>query len=94
MVETIVNKSIAACKKFKVNTLAVGGGVACNRQLRDQLKEAGLKENIQILLSPLAFCIDNAAMIAILGSNLYKKGYKSKYTLTPKTSKRRAKPHK
>ena len=94
VVETIVNKSIAACKKFKVNTLCVGGGVACNSLLRQKLKEAGLRENIEILLSPTAFCIDNAAMIAVLGANLHKKGYSSNLRLTPKATKkiRRQKP--
>ncbi len=82
VINTIVSKSISACKKYRIHLLSAGGGVACNSFLRERLLEEGEKENIKILLAPTHFCLDNAAMIAALGYHLYKKGARSKYTLS------------
>ncbi len=82
VVDTLLIKSISACKKFGVHILSVGGGVASNSLLRKRLLEAGKKENIKILLANPDLCVDNAAMVAMLGYHLYKKGVCSKYNLT------------
>ncbi|MFH2137931.1 MAG: tRNA (adenosine(37)-N6)-threonylcarbamoyltransferase complex transferase subunit TsaD [Candidatus Omnitrophota bacterium] len=82
VINSLVSKSIAACKKLKVNTLSVGGGVACNNLLRETLWAQAKKENIKVLLAEPQFCVDNAAMIGVLGYHLYKKGKKSNYKLT------------
>jgi len=82
VISSLVNKSIAACKKNNIKVLSVGGGVACNNHLRERLRCEGAKENIRILIAEKEFCMDNAAMIAILGHHLYKKGKRSTNTLT------------
>lgn len=68
-VKALVDKSIRACKKFKLKTLAVAGGVAANSYLRSQLTEAGNAEGITVLFPPMVLCTDNAAMIACEGYN-------------------------
>ncbi len=82
VVKTIVSKSIAACKKFRVKILSVGGGVACNSFLRQMLKEEGAREGILVLLSKNRFCLDNAAMIAAVGYHIYRKNGPSDYYLS------------
>ncbi|MFH1460301.1 MAG: tRNA (adenosine(37)-N6)-threonylcarbamoyltransferase complex transferase subunit TsaD [Candidatus Omnitrophota bacterium] len=82
VVNVLVDKSIQACNKHKTQILSVGGGVACNNELRNKLISRGKENNIKIFLSGKHLCLDNAAMIAALGYHLYKKGVKSKYTLT------------
>lgn len=62
-VEEVVNKSIYACKKHKINTLVIAGGVAANSYLRQELQNKGKEENINIIIPPLSLCGDNAAMI-------------------------------
>ncbi|MDD5745822.1 MAG: tRNA (adenosine(37)-N6)-threonylcarbamoyltransferase complex transferase subunit TsaD [Candidatus Omnitrophica bacterium] len=81
-VNTIVRKSIAACRYYNIKTLCVGGGVTCNSLLRERLIEEGGKQGITVLPAEKRFCIDNAAMIAGLGYHLYKKGRRSDYTLS------------
>ena len=66
-VGALVEKSIKACKKFKVKTLAVAGGVAANSYLRSELKKAGEENKIEVLFPPMVLCTDNAAMIAAEG---------------------------
>ncbi len=82
VVESLTRQSIAACKKFQITTLSVGGGVACNSYLRRRLQEEGKKEKIRIMIASAHLCLDNAAMIAALGTHLYKKGKRANYKLT------------
>lgn len=45
-------------------TLLIGGGVCANSLLRRRALEWGRQTGLRVLLSPLAYCPDNAAMIA------------------------------
>jgi len=47
--------------------IAVAGGVAANRSLRDGLAEAAAAEGFRLVAPPLRLCTDNAAMIAWAG---------------------------
>jgi len=47
--------------------IAVAGGVAANRSLRDGLAEVAAAEGFRMVAPPLALCTDNAAMIAWAG---------------------------
>lgn len=67
VVRVLVLKALAACRKKKVKTLLLGGGVAANSALRQQLTEAGAKEGVHVYFPPIALCLDNAAMIAGYG---------------------------
>lgn len=49
-----------------VRTLLVGGGVSANRRLREELSAFGRAKGIEVLMPPMALCVDNAAMIAAL----------------------------
>ena len=64
VVAALVEKSLKACRRSKVNTLLVGGGVAANSALRRQLQaQAGL-QGIDVFFPPMVLCLDNAAMVA------------------------------
>jgi N6-L-threonylcarbamoyladenine synthase len=64
VVAVLVEKSLKACRKLKVNTLLVGGGVAANSALRRQLQaQAGIR-GVDVFFPPMVLCLDNAAMIA------------------------------
>jgi N6-L-threonylcarbamoyladenine synthase len=67
VIETLVDKCIAACHRMKTRTLVVGGGVAANSSLRARLAEEGMGQGILVYFPPIALCMDNAAMIAGLG---------------------------
>jgi N6-L-threonylcarbamoyladenine synthase len=46
----------------------VAGGVAANRAVRAGLEQAAASRGFRFLAPPLAFCTDNAAMIALAGA--------------------------
>jgi len=60
----LVEKSLQACRKFKVNTLLVGGGVAANSALRASLQAQAGSQGVSVFFPPTVLCLDNAAMIA------------------------------
>ncbi len=67
VVGILVIKSLAACRKLKVRTLLVGGGVAANSALRQHLGIEAAKQDVKVYFPAMALCMDNAAMIAGLG---------------------------
>jgi len=64
VVDVLVEKSLKACKKLKINTLLIGGGVAANSALREHLHEEAKKQGVDVFFPPMSLCLDNAAMIA------------------------------
>lgn len=64
--DVLVKKTIYAAKKFKVKSILLGGGVAANQKLRDELKLKIVNSKLKIeLFIPKKFlCTDNGAMIA------------------------------
>lgn len=64
-VEVLVVKSRMAVRQLGYSRLCVGGGVAANQLLRDELQRMAKKERIELLIAPMALCTDNAAMAAI-----------------------------
>jgi len=64
VVDVLVQRTMEAVRRRQVKRLAIGGGVACNRRLRQRLGEAASETGIELALPPPALCLDNAAMVA------------------------------
>ncbi|MGI9470167.1 MAG: tRNA (adenosine(37)-N6)-threonylcarbamoyltransferase complex transferase subunit TsaD [Rubripirellula sp.] len=64
-VEVLVAKATRAVKQFQCPRLIVGGGVAANRYLREQLANAARENDYQLTIAPMNLCTDNAVMGAI-----------------------------
>ncbi len=64
VVDVLVAKTLRAAEVRGVDRIIVGGGVAANRRLRQRLQEAAEAVGLEVLLPPMAYCTDNAAMVA------------------------------
>ena len=73
VVRVLVKKSLAACARYRVKTLMVGGGVAANSRLRECLLSSAGAQGIKVFFPALPLCMDNAAMIAGLACQQLKK---------------------
>lgn len=52
----------------------VAGGVAANRTVRETLQATAAKNGFAFVAPPMAYCTDNAAMIALAGAERLRKG--------------------
>lgn len=82
IVETLVRKSVLACRALDLPRLVLSGGVAANRGLRARAAEVCARERIGLFVPSLASCTDNAAMIAYAGAQRLATGARDDLTLT------------
>jgi N6-L-threonylcarbamoyladenine synthase len=66
-VETLVAKSRRALEQTGRERLVVAGGVGANEQLRESLRAAMAARGGRVYYPRIAFCTDNAAMVALTG---------------------------
>ena len=76
--EILYKKSKIAFKEFrkinkKGNKFVVAGGVAANKKIRKVLENLCHEENFEPIFPPTNLCGDNAAMIAMVGLEKFKK---------------------
>lgn len=64
VVDVLCAKTLRAAQALGVTTVALAGGVSANRSLRSELRARGEALGMTVFVPPLAFCTDNAAMIA------------------------------
>ena len=81
VVKIIRKKTMRALKEYNCHNLVLAGGVAANSYLRQELKEACLKENINFSYPRISYCTDNAAMIGAAAYYAYQKGVIADLTL-------------
>ncbi len=66
--DVLVKKAMRACKAEHVETLVIAGGVAANQTLRIMLDKVSKAQDVNVFVPDLAYCTDNAAMIAYVGA--------------------------
>ena len=72
IVDTLVNKTIAAALKLNYKTIALGGGVSCNSALQKKFKEKAKANKLKIFFPEKNLTTDNAAMIALVAHHQLK----------------------
>jgi N6-L-threonylcarbamoyladenine synthase len=75
--ETLVAKTVRALETTGARAVNLGGGVACNRELRSRLEAACSGLGVALRIPSPRLCADNAAMVAQLGAWQLERGARS-----------------
>ena len=67
VIDSLVDKTIDAAKKFKLKKIVLAGGVAANSSLEKNLRENCDINGLEFFYPTKILCTDNAAMIACRG---------------------------
>eukprot|EP01155_Anaeramoeba_flamelloides_P011018 Anaeramoba_flamelloidesa326989_73.p1 GENE.a326989_73~~a326989_73.p1 ORF type:complete len:255 (+),score=17.17 a326989_73:1490-2254(+) len=68
----VQRSKLTPAKKTPAKNLAIVGGASANLTLRTQVEELCKKYNTKLILAPLEYCSDNAAMIGRVAIEQYK----------------------
>ncbi len=74
VVDVLTHKLVAAAQAQGCERIALVGGVAANRRLRERVRADGTANGMAVCIPPLEFCGDNAAMIAAVGYHYLAQG--------------------
>lgn len=83
IVDVLVNKMAKATKELGYSRAIVTGGVSANSRLRARSEEWAQKAGIQLVVPPIRYCTDNAAMIGYAGIQHLNAGNFSDQSLAP-----------
>jgi N6-L-threonylcarbamoyladenine synthase len=64
VLDPLVDRAALAAKQLGLRSIAVSGGVSCNKRLRAKLAARCEQDGLELLLAPPALCTDNAGMVA------------------------------
>ena len=86
MFEMLIETAERALAHIDKKELVLGGGVACNIRLQEMARIMCRERGAKFFVPENQYLVDNAAMIAYLGSKMYKK--KKKYNIDINPSQR------
>jgi len=88
VIDVLVEKTRRAIDKVGAKTVLLGGGVAANSVLRDELAKTceSYTPAKKLLIAPKPYCTDNAVMVASLAYHKFRAGLFADLTLEPKAS--------
>ncbi len=82
IVDVLVAAVREAVEETGIRHVAIVGGVSANSALRAAAHQSAADHGFSLYIPPLAYCMDNAAMIAITGHYKHNAGIHSPLTLT------------
>jgi len=83
IIEVLVRKTVKAAKKHNVKSILLGGGVAANQKLKEEMRSQLSILNFQFHVPPAHLCTDNAAMIGAYAAFHYEKTQWNEITANP-----------
>jgi len=83
IVDVLLKTFIKAAKHYKVDNVAIAGGVSANSELRERFLQTAKNRNWNAFIPKVEYCTDNAAMIAMTAHFMYEKKLFASHDLSP-----------
>lgn len=83
IVDVLIAKLEKAAKVYKSKKVILTGGVSANSRLRERAQQWAQKKGYTLVIPPLRYCTDNAAMIGYVGALRMERGESSSLDLGP-----------
>ncbi len=83
IVDVLLQKIDRAAKKYQCRQIILTGGVSANSRLRERAEKLAQKRGYRLVVPPIRYCTDNAAMIGLVGILRMNQGEFSDMSLAP-----------
>jgi N6-L-threonylcarbamoyladenine synthase len=83
IVDVLLLKLDLAAKKYQCRQIILTGGVSANSRLRQRAEKLAQKRGYRLVVPPIRYCTDNAAMIGLVGILRMNQGEFSDMSLAP-----------
>lgn len=84
IVQVLLKKTELAVQRTGITRIAISGGVSANSGLRKELSALANAQGWEFYATPLAYCTDNGAMIAMAGHFLFQAGHFAGLDVVPR----------
>jgi len=81
VIDMLLEPAFAAARRSGAARLVIAGGVSANSRLRQRALAAGAELGIEVIIPPLRYCTDNAAMIGWVATYRLARGERDDLTL-------------
>jgi N6-L-threonylcarbamoyladenine synthase len=81
VIDVLIAKTLEAAKREGLRRVVLCGGVAANTRLRQRLTAEAAGQGLKVYIPRPVYCTDNAAMVAVVGYEYLKRGFRSPLSL-------------